>query len=209
MFALALAAAQAGKTRSGHSVRAGPAAAGGASPHFERGCSLSSPTKWGRRAHVAGPARAAAPGLLGANGGKVCGAPAPGARSAWRLNFDGQKTLWGRGSAGAGVAFVPHPCLLRNLRPDVLGQNRNSSRGQADGKGAASRAVEPRRCRRRRRPRSRRGSAARASPQSLCRAGVCRTPELRAVPAGLLPPPSALPSLVLRCSSPQIHTLVF
>lgn len=80
MFALALAAAQAGKTRSGHSVRARPAAAGGASPHFERGFSLREPDKmgaasraggrtwrpWARAASATRPAAPAAPELLGA-----------------------------------------------------------------------------------------------------------------------------------------------
>lgn len=96
MFALALAAAQAGKTRSGHSVRAGPAAAGGASPHFERGFSLGEPDKMGAAGARGGPGPApplpalpASPGLLGPSGGKVCRAPALGALSKRRPNFRG------------------------------------------------------------------------------------------------------------------------
>lgn len=96
MFALALAAAQAGKTRSGHSVRAGPAAAGGANPHFERGFSLSEPDKMGAtgarggpRPRPALPELPAAPALLRLSGEKVCGAPTLGARPARCPNFHG------------------------------------------------------------------------------------------------------------------------
>lgn len=129
----------------------GPAAAGGASPHFERGCSLrradkmgeaGGPARGGGRAHVAAPR--AAPGLEAGPRPRRPGRPplaAPklaGGGPQWREgvqspprarpNFHGfKKTLpwwWGGERAVSRSGFCPSSLFTRrNFRPDVFSQN--------------------------------------------------------------------------------------
>lgn len=177
MFALALAAAQAGKTRSGHSVRAGPAAAGGASPHFERGFSLGEPDKMGAAGARGGPGTAPPPPD---SWGQVAGRCAEPRR--WEPAPRGAPTFADKKHPGggqpelrAGVAFVPHPCLLGETSDRTCLVRTGRHLGPHRQEAGSPAVQEPPRGRHRRHPGpGPSGSRARPpfSSRSLCQASI-------------------------------------